>query len=72
MGCVMRQLAEEAGIDSQRLQECRADILKGIYETYMVTSDKGDTIDTLERAIKKTRLSSPNSPSSPTSPKQPL
>ena len=47
MGCVMRQLAEEAGIDSQRLQECRADILKGIYETYMVTKDKSDTIDTL-------------------------
>lgn len=66
----MAQLAEEAGIDPVRLQECRPDILKGIYETYMVTNDRGDTIDTLERAVKKTKLSSPNSPASPVSPQQ--
>jgi hypothetical protein len=71
MACVMGQLAEEAGIDAVRLQECRPDILKGIYETYMITNDRGDTLDTLERAVKKTKLNSPNSPSSPVSPKQP-
>lgn len=47
MEWVMSQLANEAGIDASRLKECRGDILKGIYETYMVTNDKSDTLDTL-------------------------
>ena len=58
------------GIEEGKLEECRADVLKGIYEAYMVTSDKADTLDTLERAVRKgSKLNSPHSPNSPTSPK---
>lgn len=70
MACVMRQLAQEAGIEEGKLEECRTDVLKGIYEAYMITNDKADTVDTLERAVRKgSKLNSPHSPNSPTSPK---
>lgn len=60
MKLIIGQLAEQAGIDSDKIDECKPDIVKGIYEAYLQTNDKVDTIDSLQRAVRKiSRTSSP-------------
>jgi len=56
----IQELAKEANIELSKIEECRTDIIKGIYEAYLVTNDRSDTIDSLERAIRKvSRVNSP-------------
>lgn len=62
MYMVLEEMAKEVGIEAVSLRECRNDILKGIYEAYLQTQDRNDTIDSLERAARKvSRQSSPRS-----------
>lgn len=53
MKMTLEKLCEEGGIVLEKIEECRGDVLKGIYEVYMQTKDKTDTIDSLERSIKR-------------------
>jgi hypothetical protein len=47
MKVVIQELANEAGIELHKIESCRTDIVKGIYEAYLVTNDRNDTIDSL-------------------------
>lgn len=60
MKVVIQELAKEAGIELSKIESCRTDIVKGIYEAYLATNDRSDTIDSLERAVRK--VSRANSP----------
>ena len=57
MKLVLEELAREGGLEVDKLAECREDVVKGIYEVYCQTQDREDTLDSLERALRK--LNSP-------------
>jgi hypothetical protein len=44
---LFQQFATEANLDQEKLKECAADTIKGIYEAYLLTNDKEDTVDSL-------------------------
>ena len=53
MDLVLKELCQEGGLAEQKLLECKQEVLKGIYEAYMQTNDRADTIDSLERSFRK-------------------
>jgi hypothetical protein len=57
MNLLMSKMAAQANIDYDKIKCCRTDIIKGIYQTYLLTNDIADTIDSLERAVRKTNKS---------------
>jgi DNA-binding SARP family transcriptional activator len=67
MKVVIQELAKEANIELTKIEECKTEIIKAIYEAYLATNDRSDTIDSLERAVRK--ISRTNSPLGGESPK---
>lgn len=60
MKTVIADIAAEANLDMAKIEKCKTEIVKGIYEAFLVTNDRADTVDSLERAIRKvSRATSP-------------
>ena len=53
MGVVLGGLCREGGIEEGRLIECKEEVLKGIYEAFLETGDRMDSIDSLERSLRR-------------------
>ena len=37
----------------EKVNECRMDLIKGIYDVYCITKDKQDSIETLSKTVHK-------------------
>ena len=53
MQLVLTELCREGNLPEDRLIECKEEVLKGIYEVFLVTEDHADSIDSLERSLRK-------------------
>ena len=53
MQFVLAELCKEGNIAEDRLIECKEEVLKGIYEVFLQTGDHADSIDSLERSLRK-------------------
>lgn len=51
MGVILKKLAQEAGIEYEKVLKCRADFVKGIYEAHMAIKNDEETKDSLKRII---------------------
>lgn len=72
MNALMRKFAIEAGMDWEKIKGAKSELLKGIYEAYMITTDREDAVDSLQHIVKKlereergSQLSSPTLSKSP-------
>lgn len=62
MKAILRKFALEAGLDWDKLQTAKPELLKGIYESYMATTDRDDAVDSLQHIIKKLEKDERGSP----------
>jgi hypothetical protein len=53
MNGLMRKFTVEAGLDWERIKKAKPELIKGIYEAYMITTDREDAVDSLQHIIKK-------------------
>ena len=53
MKAVLSHLGSSAQLSLQAINECRMDMIKGVYDVYMKTKDKEDAIETLEKVVAK-------------------
>ena len=72
MHALMMKFAVEAGMDWERIKTAKPELLKGIYEAYIITTDREDAVDSLQHILKKldkdergSQLSSPTLSKSP-------
>lgn len=71
MNAILKKFAIEAGMDWDRLQSAKPELLKGIYESYMITTDREDAVDSLQHIIKKIDRDERSSPTLSRSPRSP-
>jgi len=76
MNALLRKFAVEASLDWEKIKTAKEELLKGIYESYMITTDREDAVDSLQHIVKKIERDERGSPSptmsmSPKSPKSP-
>ena len=72
MHALMMKFAVEAGMDWERIKTAKPELLKGIYEAYIITTDREDAVDSLQHILKEldkdergSQLSSPTLSKSP-------
>ena len=51
MKMTITHLAELASTTMNKINECRTDLIKGVYDAYLQTRDKDDAIETILRII---------------------
>ena len=50
---VLREVVRDSDLIWERVVECKQAILEGIYQAHLVTRDNEDTLDSLERAVRR-------------------
>ena len=53
MKAVLSHLGNAAELSLQAINQCRMDMIKGVYDVYIKTKDKEDAIETLEKIVNK-------------------
>lgn len=53
MKCILKKICEKYGLSFEKLEDCRTDLVQGIYEVHLECQDEAETAESLERAIIK-------------------
>ena len=51
MKTVIAKFADMASLSMEKIDECRTDLIKGVYDAYVETGDKEDSSETLSRIV---------------------
>lgn len=63
MNAILKKFSVEGGLDWEKLKTAKLELLKGIYESYMMTTDREDAVDSLQHILKKMEREEKSSPS---------
>ncbi len=62
MNAILNKFTSEAGYDFEKLKTAKPELLKGVYQSYMMTTDREDAVDSIQHILKKLQKDDKASP----------